>query len=72
MYIWPKVHFPENLFSRIETCQNAQLAETTIPRKFIFQKLYTLDGNFAIDRIYITKIYNYASAFSKMIKLRVK
>ena len=25
MYIWPNGHFPENLFSRIDTCQNVHL-----------------------------------------------
>ena len=72
MYIWPKVHFPENLFSRIYTCQNVHLAEITFPRKLIFQILYTLNRNFVIDRIYITKICHYACSFSKIIKLRVE
>ena len=58
MYIWPKLHFPESLFSRIYTCQNVHLAEITFPQKLIFQILYTLNRNFVIDRIYITKIYN--------------
>ena len=43
MYIWPKVHFPENLFSRIYTCLNVHLAETTFPRKLIFQNLHLPD-----------------------------
>ena len=72
MYIWPKLHFPENLFSRIYTSQNVHLAEITFPRKLIFQILYTLNRNFVIGKIYITKIYNYACSFSKFIKLRVE
>ena len=72
MYIWPKLHFPENLFSRIYTCQNVHLAEIEFPRKLIFQILYTLNRNFVIDRIYITKLYNYACLFSKIIMLCVE
>ena len=37
MYIWLKRHFPKNLFSRIDTCQNVHLAEWTFPQKPIFQ-----------------------------------
>ena len=33
MYILPNGHFPENLFSRIDTCQNVHLSEWTFPRK---------------------------------------
>ena len=72
MYIWPKLHFPESLFSRIYTFQNVHLAEITFSRKFIFQILYTLNRNFVVDRIYISKICNYACSFSKIIMLRVE
>ena len=72
MYVWSKTHFPENLFSRIYICQNVHSAEITFPRKFIFQILYTLNRNFVIDRIYITRIYNYACSLSKIIKLRLE
>ena len=40
MYIWPKLHFPENLFSKIYACQNKRLAEIAFPRKLIFQNLH--------------------------------
>ena len=36
MYIWPKLHFPENLFARIYTCQNVHLVEILFPRKLYF------------------------------------
>ena len=95
MNICPKLHFPENLFARIYTCQNVLLAEITFLRKLTFQDLhlpectfgrnyispktyfpdvigYTLNRNFVIGRIYITKIYNYACPFSKIIKLGVE
>ena len=81
--IFQNLHLPEctfgrnyislkSLFSTIYTCQNVHLAKITFPRKFIFQILYTLNRNFVIDRIYITKVYNYACSFSKIIKLRVE
>ena len=42
MYIWPNVHFPENLFSRIYTCQNVHLDEITFPRmpQFTLARMY--------------------------------
>ena len=43
MYIWPNGYFPENLFSRIDTCQNVRLAEWTFCRKPIFQN-YTFQN----------------------------
>ena len=47
-----KTYFPENLFSRIYTCQNEHLAKITFPRKLIFQVIYTLNRKFVINRIY--------------------
>ena len=46
MYIWPKLHFPENLFSRIYTSQNVHLAEITFPQKLIFQNLHLPELHF--------------------------
>ena len=34
---WPNGHFPENPFSKMDTCQNVHLAEWTLPGKPIFQ-----------------------------------
>ena len=57
MNIGPKLHFPENLFSRIYTCQNVHLAEITFPRKLIFQN----------SRIYIwPKLHFPESLFSRI------
>ena len=36
MYIWPNGHSPENLCSRMDTCQNVPLAKWTFLRKPIF------------------------------------
>ena len=33
----PNGHFPEKLFSRMDSCQNVHLTEWTFPRKAIFQ-----------------------------------
>ena len=37
MNISQKLHFPENLFSKIYTYLNLHLVEITFPRKLIFQ-----------------------------------
>ena len=37
IYIWPKLHFPENLFSWIYTCQILHLAEVTFPQNYFFK-----------------------------------
>ena len=43
--IWPKLHFPENLFSRINTFQNFDMAEIIFLEKFIFQNYAIVDGD---------------------------
>ena len=57
MYIWPKLHFPENLFSRIYTCRNVRLAEITFPGKLLFQNLHlpecTFGQNFIFPKTYL-------------------
>ena len=77
IYTYQNVHLAETTFPRKLIFQKLHLpeftlAETTFLRKFIFQILYTLNQNFVIDRIYITKVYNYACSFSKFIELRVE
>ena len=69
MYIWPKLHFPENLFARIYTCQNvhsaeitfppkAYFSEITFPQKFIFWKLYFIQKIILMFRLFISNMQN--------------
>ena len=55
MYIWPNGHFPENLFSRMDTCQNVHFAEWTFPRKPIFQNKITLPPNSLLRKYILRK-----------------
>ena len=52
MYIWPKLHYPENLCSRNYTCQNVHLAEITFPRELIFQNLHLPECTFGQNYIF--------------------
>ena len=58
MYIWPKLHFPKNLFSRIYSEQNLRLVENTLIRKLIFQKLHFLKNSFSRNYFSVEKLYN--------------
>ena len=56
-YIWPRLHFPENLFSRIFTKQNLRLVENTFPRKLIFQKLHFHKNSFSRNHFSFEKLF---------------
>ena len=67
MHIWPNghfhenlfsridtcqnVHFPKNLFSRTDTCQNVHLTKWTFSRKPIFQNKITLPRKSSLRKI---------------------
>ena len=59
MYIWPKLHFPENLFSRIFSKQNLRLVENIFSRKLIFLKLHFLKHSFSRNYFSFEKLKNY-------------
>ena len=51
-YIWPNGHFLENLFSKMDTCQNIHSAAWTFTRKPIFQNGHLPECTFDLMDIY--------------------
>ena len=55
-YFSPNEHFPENLFSRIDTCQNLQLVEI-ISTEYAFSKNYLFSKIHYLEIIFHSKNY---------------
>ena len=73
MYIWPKLHFPESLFSGIFTKQNLRLVETHFPENLFFRNYISSKIHF-LETIFHSKNYTMFRLFisSKQNKLLVE